>query len=65
MFGDKITQSVAEAVKKVLATEKLHPNQQKLDVHEPEKDKLTRKDFEMLRSNKKPKNEAFDPKSES
>jgi len=61
MFGDKIAQSVAEAVKKVLATEKLHPNQQKLDVHEPEKDKLTRKDFEMLRSNKKPKNEAFDP----
>jgi len=61
MFGDKITQSVAEAVKKVLATEKLHPNQQKLDVHEPEKDKLTRKDFEMLRSNKKPKNEAFNP----
>ena len=41
MFGDKITQSVSEAVKKVLATEKLHPNQQKLDVHEPEKNKLT------------------------
>ena len=61
MFGDKITQSVSEAVKKVLATEKLHPNQQKLDVHEPEKDKLTKKDFEMLRSNKKPKNEAFNP----
>jgi hypothetical protein len=61
MFGDKITQSVAEAVKQILATEKLHPNQQKLDVHEPEKDKLTRKDFEMLRSNKKPKNEAFNP----
>ena len=61
MFGDKITQSVSEAVKKVLATEKLHPNQQKLDVHEPEKNKLTKKDFEMLRSNNKPKNEAFDP----
>jgi len=27
-----------------------HPNQQKLDVHEPEKDELTAKDFEMLRS---------------
>ena len=61
MFGDKITQSVSEAVKKVLATEKLHPNQQKLDVHEPEKNKLTKKDFEMLRSNNKPKNEAFNP----
>jgi len=28
---------------------KLHRNQQVLDVHEPKKDKLTRKDFEMLR----------------
>ena len=34
-------------------TEKLHPNQQKLDVHEPEKDELTAKDFEMLRKGKK------------
>ena len=33
--------------------EALHPNQQKLDVHEPEKDKLTKKDFEMLRAGKK------------
>jgi hypothetical protein len=33
--------------------EALHPNQQKLDVHEPEKDKLTAKDFEMLRARKK------------
>jgi len=33
---------------------KLHPNQQVLDVHEPEKDKLTAKDFEMLRAGKKP-----------
>ena len=32
-----------------------HPNQQKLDVHEPEKDELTAKDFEMLRSGKKAK----------
>jgi hypothetical protein len=53
MFNDKILKSVAEAVKQVLATEKLHPNQQKLDVHEPEKDKLTSKDFEMLRKGKK------------
>lgn len=30
--------------------EALHPNQQKLDVHEPEKDKLTAQDFKMLRS---------------
>lgn len=53
MFNDKILKSVAEAVKQVLTTEKLHPNQQKLDVHEPEKDKLTSKDFEMLRKGKK------------
>jgi hypothetical protein len=36
-------------------TEALHPNQQKLDVHEPEKDKLTKHDFKMLRSGKKSK----------
>ena len=34
-----------------------HPNQQKLDVHEPEKDELTAKDFEMLRKRKKMKEE--------
>jgi hypothetical protein len=33
----------------------LHPNQQALDVHEPKKDKLTAKDFEMLRAGKKQK----------
>lgn len=29
--------------------EKLHPNQQKIDVHEPEKDKITAADFAKLR----------------
>jgi hypothetical protein len=53
MYTDKITQAVAEAVKQILATEKLHPNQQKLDVHEPEKDELTSNDFKMLRKGKK------------
>jgi hypothetical protein len=33
-------------------TEKLHPNQQKLDVHEPEKDELTADDFKKLRGKK-------------
>jgi hypothetical protein len=51
-FKDKINQSVADAVAKIMG-EALHPNQQKLDVHEPEKDKLTAKDFEMLRKGKK------------
>ena len=45
----------------------LHPNQQKLDVHEPEKDKLTKHDFKKLRSMKKEEveeeqvEEKFDP----
>lgn len=33
----------------------VHPNQQKIDVHEPEKDEITAKDFEMLRAGKKAK----------
>ncbi len=45
---------VAEIASKIM-NEKLHPNQQKLDVHEPEKDELTAKDFEMLRAGKKTK----------
>jgi hypothetical protein len=35
-----------------------HPNQQKLDVHEPEKDELTAQDFKMLRAKKKTMEEA-------
>lgn len=45
---------VAEIAAQIM-NEKLHPNQQKLDVHEPEKDELTAKDFEMLRAGKKAK----------
>jgi hypothetical protein len=52
-FKDKINQSVAAAVAKIMG-EALHPNQQKLDVHEPEKDKLTADDFKKLRAGKKP-----------
>lgn len=47
--------NVAEIAAKIMIGEKLHPNQQKLDVHEPEKDELTAKDFEMLRAGKKAK----------
>jgi hypothetical protein len=50
--------NVAEEARKIMMGEKLHPNQQKLDVHEPEKDELTSKDFEMLRNKKKMKEEA-------
>jgi hypothetical protein len=53
MFSnDKKLQNVADAVSKIM-NEKLHPNQQKLDVHEPEKDKLTADDFKKLRAGKK------------
>jgi hypothetical protein len=41
--------------KKKMAAEALHPNQQKLDVHEPEKDELTADDFKKLRAGKKAK----------
>ena len=34
----------------------LHPNQQKIDVHEPEKDKITAHDFKKLRAMKKDSN---------
>ena len=51
--------NLVEAAEKILkgevdeAKKPLHPNQQKLDVHEPEKDELTANDFEMLRKGKK------------
>lgn len=57
IFNDKALKNVAEAASKIMGEAKkpLHPNQQKLDVHEPEKDELTSKDFEMLRAGKKAK----------
>ena len=46
--------NVAEIAAKIMMGEKaLHPNQQKLDVHEPEKDELTADDFKKLRAGKK------------
>lgn len=53
-FENKKLRSVAEAAARIMMGEKaLHPNQQKLDVHEPEKDKLTSHDFKKLRTMKK------------
>ena len=43
--------------------EALHSNQQKLDVHEPEKDKLTKHDFKMLRAKKTMKEEEQDSRN--
>jgi|APGre2960657423_1045063.scaffolds.fasta_scaffold03296_3 hypothetical protein len=63
-FKDKINQSVAAAVAKIME-KTLHPNQQKLDVHEPEKDELTADDFKNLRAKKKVKNEEVEQLDES
>jgi hypothetical protein len=53
-FENQKLRSVAEAAARIMMGEKaLHPNQQKLDVHEPEKDELTAQDFKKLRSMKK------------
>jgi hypothetical protein len=46
-------QAAWDAAYKQVISEGLHPNQQKLDVHEPKKDKLTSQDFKMLRAKKK------------
>jgi hypothetical protein len=51
-----ISKSLQDAARGVLEAKKVvHPNQQKIDVHEPEKDEITSKDFEMLRAGKKAK----------
>ena len=52
--SNKSIRNVADIAARIMMGEKVvHPNQQKLDVHEPEKDELTAKDFEMLRAGKK------------
>jgi len=58
MYSDnKLIRDVANIAAQIMSgkqpvTEKLHPNQQKLDVHEPEKDELTADDFKKLRAKK-------------
>jgi hypothetical protein len=60
-FENKKLRDVADVAARIMMGEKaLHPNQQKLDVHEPEKDELTAKDFEMLRNKKKVKEETVE-----
>ena len=52
-FENKKLRDVAEIARQIMMGEKaLHPNQQKLDVHEPEKDELTADDFKKLRAKK-------------
>jgi len=53
-FENKKLRDVADVAARIMMGEKaLHPNQQKLDVHEPEKDELTADDFKKLRAGKK------------
>lgn len=61
-FENKKLRDVADIAARIMSgqqpvTEKLHPNQQKLDVHEPEKDELTSDDFKKLRAKKEVKKE--------
>jgi hypothetical protein len=56
--NNKEIRDVADVAARIMAglpplQEKLHPNQQKIDVHEPEKDELTADDFKKLRAGKK------------
>jgi hypothetical protein len=56
--NNKLIRDVADIAAQIMSgqqkvDEKLHPNQQKLDVHEPEKDELTADDFKKLRASKK------------
>ena len=60
--NNKEIRDVADVAARIMAglpplQEKLHPNQQKIDVHEPEKDELTADDFKKLRAKKEVKKE--------
>jgi hypothetical protein len=71
MYSDnKQIRDVADVAAKIMygqqpVTEKLHPNQQQLDVHEPEKDELTADDFKKLRAKKAVKKEEVEQQDEA
>ncbi len=50
-----ITQKLQDDIRAVLEGNIKHPNQQNIDVHEPEKDEITSDDFKKLRAMKKTK----------
>ena len=69
-FENKKLRDVAEIAARIMlgqqpVTEKLHPNQQQLDVHEPEKDELTSDDFKKLRGKKEVKKEEVEQQDEA
>jgi hypothetical protein len=71
MYSDnKQIRDVADAAARIMygqqqVTEKLHANQQQLDVHEPEKDELTADDFKKLRAKKEVKKEEVEQQDEA
>ena len=71
MYSDnKQIRDVADVAAKIMygqqpVTEKRHPNQQQLDVHEPEKDELTADDFKKLRAKKEVKKEEVEQQDEA
>jgi len=48
-----ISQKLQDDIRAIMEANIKHPNQQKIDVHEPEKDELTAHDFKKLRAMKK------------
>jgi len=67
--NNKQIRDVADVAARIMSgqqpvTEKLHPNQQQLDVHEPEKDELTADDFKKLRGKKEVKKEEVEELNE-
>ena len=67
--NNKLIRDVADVATQIMSgqqpvTEKLHPNQQQLDVHEPEKDELTADDFKKLRAKKEVKKEEVEQVNE-
>jgi len=68
--NNKLIRDVADIAAQIMSgkqpvTEKLHPNQQQLDVHEPEKDELTSDDFKKLRAKKEVKKEEVETVEEA
>ena len=54
MFSqNSISKDLQDSILKVMEGNIKHPNQQKIDVHEPEKDEITADDFKKLRKMKK------------
>jgi hypothetical protein len=58
-----ISQKLQDDIRDIMEGNIKHPNQQKIDVHEPEKDEITADDFKKLRAMKKTKTEEHAPES--